>query len=334
MKEYNYIRWERLKELNIEFNFLKSIVKNSYSYEMKEKTINEFIKNISWYKNIDECDLLNKLEEYSYKKIDIFSIEKYKKNKEEPFISDITNDFFRTYFKVKSTKGLENNKYCYGELDSTFRVVYYNIQHDFAIFKMARVSLYSVSESQDDGTSDQYDKEIYDCCKFYIDLKNKLIFMHFNDIKNIDTNTSKEITKKKNEFRALFTDVTNKNMLKYFITKNLEVYFKNYMNEIRENNQHKLVSIIEASSYDYKDGDKSLIRSVERNFIHSRKRLDAIESDIGTERNLTITEIECTIDDKIIDLKGDGEIYCINNFFYKEVINNVCQEFFNGYKSP
>ncbi|MPN01924.1 hypothetical protein SDC9_149137 [bioreactor metagenome] len=155
--------------------------------------------------------------------------------------------------------------------------------------------------------------------------------MFFNDIKGNSNSISQEITAKKAAFRALFNNVSNKNIIKYYTNMYLEKYFKDYMEDKRKENERKLISIIEASSLDDRDSEKSLIRSVKRDYVHNEKRLSAIENDIENE-GLTISEIECRIDNSIIDLKMDGEISCINNFFDKEVIKNVCEEFFNGYK--
>lgn len=330
MKDYNSIRWERLEEIEVEFSYIKFVVKKLYKYQIRENGVSDFIKNIENYRDIDQCELLNILEEETYKKAAIFSIRQYKKNKEMPIIDDITNPVLKLLFKEKNDIHLNNDEYYDGELDSCFKVTYLHKSDNFVEIKMARIVDITVNENLDDGTENLFQMTLYDCCKFIIDINNKLVIMFFNDIKNNNT-SSQEITTKKVAFRLLFNNVSSKNIIKYYINMYLEKYFKDYMEDKRNKNERKSISIIEAASVDDRDSEKSLIRSVKRDYTHNEKRLNAIENDIENE-GLTISEIECCIGDSTIDLKMDGEISCINKFFYKEVIKNVCEEFFNGYK--
>ncbi|MBN1045468.1 hypothetical protein DVW08_08865 [Clostridium botulinum] len=331
MEEYNSYRWERLEYLGLDFLYVKHIVKSNYNYEIRERDLINFIANISTYKDINEVELLNILEEHVYKKVFVFSIRQYKKNKEMPFIEEITNNILNVLFKERNDIKIENDEYFDGELDSCFRVIYYKNDDEFSIIKMSRIISVDTSNNLDDGTIEEDTIILYDCCKFIIDLNNKLVFMFFNDLNNSDGNISKEITYKKAAFRELFLNVSNRNILKYSFIQYLENYFQEYINDIKQGNQRKLVSIIEASSIDTKEEEKSLIRSVKRNYVHNRKRLDAIENDIKNE-GLTISEIECCINGTIVDLRHEGEICCINNFLNEEVIKSVCKEFFNEYK--
>lgn len=325
MNRYDLIRWDRLKELGISFEYIKTNVKNIYNYEIKEKTIDSFIDNIANYKDIKVIELLNILENEAYKKAYVFSIVQYKKNKNMPIIQDMTS-MLNAYFIEKNDIQSDSNKY---KLDEIFRITEYIQKDKFAVIKLARVIQTKIVEPMDDGTIDEFEKEIYDCCKFYIDIDNKLVIMFFNDIKESDTNPAKEITYKKSAFRSLFDGVTNKNMVRYFMNEYLEEFFKEYMKEYRNKDNRKLISIIEATSNEG-DEERSLIRSVKKDFTHNIKRLEAIEYDIENE-GLNISEIECCIKGNFIDIKMGGEITCINTFLYKEVIGDVCKEFFNGY---
>lgn len=330
MNKYRNLRWDRLKELGLEIKYIKDIVKNKYKYQVKENKISDFIKNIKDYKNIYECDLLNILEEEAYRKASIFSIMRYKKNKEKmPIIDDFTNDIFNTYFKEKNGINFSNGEYYSGKLDNCYKITHYNKNKNFVVIKLNCIFSEKLIETED-GIMEEYDVDIYDCCKFIVDIKNMLVVMFYNDFKSNQLTPSKQVTIRKDAFRALF-NVTNKNILRFSINTYLEKYFKKYMEEYRNGDIHKLVSIIEASSIDNINEERSLIRSVKRDYIHSPKRLEAIDDDIKND-NLTISEIECCIDDVIIDLEMKGEIICINNFLFKEVIDNVCKEFFDEYK--
>ncbi|WP_455794911.1 hypothetical protein [Clostridium butyricum] len=332
MEDYTLIRWERLDELGIEFSYIKSVVQKLYEYPIKENTIGEFRDNIKNYKDIDECQLLNLLEHETYKKASIFSIIQYKKNKDKiPIIEDVINDVFYVYFKEKNDINFDDGEYYNGELDDCFKITYYSKNDNFVIIKMACVMNENSSETLDDGTTEEYDINLYDCCKFIIDINKKLVIMFYNDIKSNIISISKQITARKTAFRTLF-NISNRNILKYYLNSYLEKYFSEYMKEQRSGNPRKLVSIIEASAIDNNNQEKSLIRSIKRDYVHSEKRLDAIEDAVKNE-NLTISEIECSLYDVIINLQMKGDISCINSFLYEEVVENVCKEFFNGYKS-
>ena len=331
MKDYNCIRWERLIELGIEFTYIKKIVKEQFGYEVREVNLEKFISLINNYKDIIEENLLNILEQETYKKASVFSIEKYKKNTEMPIIEDVFNPILNLIFKEKNDINIENGEFYSGELDECFKITHYLKGDRFIEIKLSRIILPIIEEETEDDIGISYEKEIYDCCKFIIDSNKKIVIMFYNDVKDINNSTSKEITIKKKSFRSLFKGVTIRNIIKYSLNRYLEQYFKEYMEEKRADNIRKSISIIEATSINILSEEKSLIRSVKKDFIHSEKRLDAIESDIDNE-GLTVSEIECSINGILINLKMDGEISCINNFLFKEVINNVCDEFFNGYR--
>ena len=329
MEEYNLLRWERLEEIGVEFSYVKSVVKEIYEYPIKENTIEEFRDNIKNYKDIDEVRLLNFLEDETFKKTAIFSIIQYKKNKDKvPVIEDVTNDILNVMFKEKNDISFTDGEYYNGELDESYKVTYYYKDDNFVTIKMACVINENSSETLEDGTTEDYSIKLYDCCKFIIDIEKKLVTLFHNDIKSNIISISKQVTNRKIAFRTLF-NITSKNILKYYLNTYLETYFNTYIEEERAGNSRKLVSIIEASAIDNNNQERSLIRSVKRDYVHSKKRLDAIEDAIINE-NLTISEIECSLDDVVIDLKMDGDISCINSFLYKEVVENVCKEFFNG----
>ena len=331
MKEYSVIRWNRLKELYIDFTYVKMIVKNKYGYQIKENSLDEFISNISSYKEINEKNLLDLLENETYKKAMVFSIIKYKKNKDKmPIIDDINSVLLTELFKEINDINFDNGKYYDGELSEFFRVTYFNKNNEFAVIKMSCILNENSQIHNEGGYIEEIDKQLYDCCKFVIDLTKKIVIMCYNDVNSSKINTSTQITIKKTAFRNLFA-ISNKNILKYDLSRNLMKYFNEYIEEIKNNDIHKLISIIQASTCEINSLEKSLIRSVKHNFVHSNKRLDAIIDAIENE-HLIISEIQSCIDDVEINVHMKGEIFCINSFFYKEVAENVCKEFFYGYE--
>ncbi|MDO7206287.1 hypothetical protein Q5M85_21475 [Paraclostridium bifermentans] len=44
MEDLNLLRWKRIKESEIPYTYIKEIVKNNFGYEVKELTLDEFIK--------------------------------------------------------------------------------------------------------------------------------------------------------------------------------------------------------------------------------------------------------------------------------------------------
>lgn len=325
MEVYNQIRWDRLEELEVDIEFIRRVVKEEYGYELREVSITELRENISRYVDIREEKLLDRIEDSTYKKANLFTIKKFKKNVNIPIIDELTS-MLNVYFMEMNSIGDVK------ELDEQFVITDYKKDDKFAIIKMARKFTTIIqSPNEDDGSIDEFEKEIYDCCKFYIDLEMNLVIMYFNDVKESNMGPSKEITYKKSCFRNFFNGVSSKNLVRFFVNMQLEDYFKIYMEEKRNNNERKSVSIIEATSQDDDIAEKSLIRSVNKDCEHSDKRLDAIEYDIENE-GLTISEIETLIDGNTIDIKMTGEITCIDTFLYKEVVIGVCREFFGGYE--
>lgn len=331
MDKHNEIRWSRLVNVGIEINHIKKIVKDIYGYEIRESSVNLFINNINNYKDINQVVLLNKLEEETYKKAHVFSIKKPEKSNDIPIINELTS-LLNVYFKEKNEITFDNDEYFNGELTSAYKVTFYKCTNEMAIIKLARKFNFIDKNVEEDSSIDSEEKEVYDCCKFYIDLLKGLIIMFFNDVKESDLNPSKEITLKKASFRSLFDNVNSHNMIKFHLHQYLEEYFRSYMNEIQEKNQKKLISIIEATSLNINaEEERSLIRSVNREYKHSIKRLEAIEDDINNE-GLTISEIESCINGNSINVRKGGEMFCTNTFFYKEVIDDVCKELFGEYK--
>lgn len=331
MNKYNEIRWERLIEVGLDIGYLKKKVKEIYNYEIRENSVDLFIENISKYKEIKQIELLNQLEEETYKKAHVFNIKKSEKNKDNPIIDELTT-MLNILFKEKNEITFNDGEYFYGELTSAYKVTFYKCNNKFAIIKLARKFSFIEQTVNEDSTIDEDQKNIYDCCKFYIDLEEGLIIMFFNDIKEGNLSPSKEITLKKSSFRQLFSNVNSQNMVKHHLNLYLENYFRDYMKEKRDENEKKLLSIIEATSLNIgAEEERSLIRSVNREYKHSIKRLEAIEDDINNE-GLTISEIESCINGNSINVKKGGEMFCTNTFFYKEVIDDVCKELFGEYK--
>ncbi|MBD5643176.1 hypothetical protein HYH96_04620 [Clostridium botulinum] len=329
MNNYNKIRWDRLIELGISVEYVKTLIKKNYGYEIKENNLNEIKINMEQYGDINETELLNKIERYSYNKISIFFCRQYKKDKEEPLFSDLSNEVFQSYFKSDNTINMDNGKYYTGELGECFKVLYFNkINNTHVIIKMAKVIELEVSEENDRGEIEEYTKDSYDFVKFVIDLNKKVIFMFYNDFIGKTNSYKKEITSKKTAFRMLFTNVSSKHLLKYNIDEILENYFKDYMKEIKEKKPKKLISIIETIMV---NGEKSSLKSIQHDYNHNPKRLEAIENEVNNEGH-TISTIECMVNGNSININNIGEIICQTNFFNEEVVKNVCDEFFNGYE--
>lgn len=331
MDKYNEIRWERLINVGIDILYVKKKVKEIYGYEVRENSVNLFIKNINKYKDVNQVELLNQLEEEAYKKAHIFNIKKPEKNKDTPIVDELTT-MLNIFFKEKNEITFQDGEYFSGDLTSAYKVTFYKCNNTTAVIKLARTFSFTEQIVNEDSTIDEYPRDVYDCCKFYVDLQKGLVIMFFNDIKESSLNPSKEVTLKKSSFRQLFNNVNSQNMVKFHLHLYLEEYFKEYMNDKQNENEKKLISIIEATSLNISsEEEKSLIRSVNRDYKHSIKRLEAIEYDVNNE-GLTISEIESCINGNSINVRKGGEIFCINTFFYKEVIDDVCKEFFGGYR--
>lgn len=329
MEEFNEIRWKNILRLGTPFDYIKGIVKDIYGNVIKENDLEEFIHNIGKYKKIKEIDLLNEIEDYFYKKVCIFSIMKYKKNTVYPICEDIYNIAFNDLFKSRNNINMKDGEYFNGKLDEFFTVTYYRIIDDnFAEIKLSRVKNISyTNEVAVEGEIEECSNDIYDTCKFVIDLKNRLVFMFYNDVVINESVDPREITVKKEAFRNLFAGVSNKNILKYNIDAYLKEYFLEYMKEIKDDNPCKLISVIKTLST---DKETSSLKSINYTYEHRRSRLEAVEDDILNYGHI-VAEIESNINGNMINLKNDGEITCINACFDKEVIKDVCKEFFNNY---
>lgn len=327
MIKYNEARWNNIIKNNIPFDYIKSIVKDKYNNVIRESNVVDFKKNINTYKKIDEFNLLNEIEENFYNRLAVFSIKRYKKNTSFPICDDIQNMAFNDVFKSKNRINMDSNEYYEGELDQFYSVVYYNIVNEqFTEIKLSRLREEQFTK-EDDGDIETITEEIYDTCKFVIDCQNTLVFMFYNDFIVNDNICPRAVTEKKEAFRNLFPGVSNKNILKYNIDNYLNKYFFSYMKEINENNPCKLITIIKTLSF---DGESSL-KSINYNYEHRKSRLEAINDDVKNH-NHTIAEIECNINDVLVNLKHVGELSCNNSCFSKEVIEDVCKEFFEDYK--
>ncbi|MDU6040487.1 MAG: hypothetical protein E6Y83_19385 [Clostridium butyricum] len=224
MIRYNSIRWKRLEELGMEFSYVKNVIRTTYNYQIREQDISEFRKNISSYKKITEVELLNLLENETYNKISIFSIMKYKKDSgKEPVIDCISTVLLNQMFREKNNIDFIDGEYYNGELDDGLKVVYYNKNNNFAIIKLACVISDIDTQLNEDGTEDGIPIEVYDCCKFIIDLENRIVIMCYNDIVTSSLSSSKQITIKKTAFRLLF-NISSKGILKYDVSRYLMKY--------------------------------------------------------------------------------------------------------------
>ncbi len=75
----NDIRWKRIEILDIDFNFIKSIISEKFGYEVREVSLRNFLSNMKEYKNLDIDKLLFYIEDKYYNRLSILSMKPLKK---------------------------------------------------------------------------------------------------------------------------------------------------------------------------------------------------------------------------------------------------------------
>lgn len=327
MDNYADFRWTRLEGIINDFEYIKDIVRKKFNYEVKESSIKEFKKNIKNYKTINELVLLSLVEEYSYKKLTILTMRKLKKIPQHPVYEELSNPAFKQLFKINNKIFMENDKEYSGELDSCFKVVKYNEIDNKVIIKLACIKECTYMDVIEDGIQCERLSCDYDFCKFIIDLDTQLIYMFYNDV-NSSNNNGKDVTEKKTIFYSLFKKATRGNILSYDISRELNNYFLDYINEVNENDPKKLISEIESSNL---LGPRNSLKSIDHNCKHNKLRLEAITNAINGEGHY-ISTIESTVNSKLYRIKASAEIIAETSFFSKEGLNSVFQEFFKNDK--
>lgn len=327
MKELNLLRWKRIKESEIPYIYIKEIVKNNFDYEVRENSLDEFIKTLNNYSNIDEGFLLSLIEEDVYKKLKIFYMKDLKKYKEHPIKESLTNIVFKNLFKQKNRININENGYYEGNLDSCYRVVKYKEYGNIFEIKLACVKSCIEIEIQEDGEQDEVSIDVYDSVKYIIDIEKNLVFMFYNDILEGNFKNKTEVTNRKRAFCKLFDNVSRNGLANYEIVESLQEYFNDYLNEIELNDVKKSISVIESL---HELGEANALKSVASDFKHSKHRIDAIKYAVNNENHIIAT-LECRVNSKSMKLRHIGEIFLQDCTFQPEVMESVCNEFFNGY---
>lgn len=327
MKYLNVLRWNRVKESEIPYIYIKGVIKNIYKYEVKEDTIDEFIERIDSYININEGFLLSIIEEHVYRKLRIFSMKDLIKYDEHPIKLTFNNKVFKELFKQKNRINISENEYYEGELDTCYKVVKYSENKNIFEIKLSCIKNSIDIQTQTDGLQNEVSIDVYDSVKYIIDIDKELVFMFYNDILEGNFNNNKEVTNRKKAFCNLFENLSNSNLVNYELTQNLLEYFYEYLKELNENNIKKSISLIETFN---KSGKANSVRSKASDFNHSEHRIKAIEYAIEKE-NHNISTIECVVNSNSMRLRYNGEICLQDCTFQSEVMESVCNEFFRDY---
>lgn len=325
---YSTQRWNRLIEIDLDFNYIKRLTKKYFDYEIKESSTKEFIRNIEDYKKLNEDELLNLIEKNAYKRLSVLSMRALVKDPVYPIVEELTNNAFKELFKSRNRIFINNGEYYNGSLDDFFKVTYYNELNNYVEIKMARIKEFVEEDNSQPGIKASKKMLVYDCFKFIVDLDKKLIFMFFNDVSKSTIGQTKELTDKKRAFYELFTNATQGNILSYIIHDSLNKYFLDYMNEIESDDPKKMISIIETSSILV---GKKATKSTAIEYVHERDTLNAMKKYIQ-EKGYHVSLLECKINSELLKLKGTGELFMESTILTGEVFKNVCEEFFNGDK--
>ena len=324
MESLNTLRWNRIKESGIQFTYIKSIVKNLYDYEVKENNIDSFINNIKDYKNIEEGILILNIEKDIYRKLRIFSMKDLKKYDKHPIEEVLTNPMFKMVFENKNRINIKDGIFDKDDLDTCYRVIYFNEKSNIFEFRLACIKR-SIEIVRDEiGCEDEIETHIYDSVKFIIDLNKNLVFMFYNDILSGNFKANIEASNRKKAFMNLFDNVSMKNLIAFYISKNLSNYFKIYIQEIDKGNPKKLISIIETMCTLDK---KNSLNSTADDFKHAPIRLEAIKYAIDNEDH-DIATLECIVNSRNVRLRSGGYITLQDSTFKMEVIKDVWKEFF------
>lgn len=320
-------RWERIKTINVDFNYIKNIVNDKFGYEIGDISLEDFIYNIDKYKNIEIDLLLHYIEKNYYSKVSILYMRKLSdkgNGPEYPVYDELLNPVFNNEFKRKNRIYKQQNQEYIGELDNCFKLTYYKETSKYVEIKMARIFNYS-NIINNNGITKEVMKSLYDSFKIIIDLEEKLILMFYNDIPVSSVNQGHQYTCKKKAFYELFTKANKANILSFIISDALTEYFIDYLNEIENCDIKKRISLVEVKNL---LGDKSqqATRSISHECNHDKYTIEAIKKLI-LDNNYHVFSLECIIKSNIIKLKYNGDITISNGIFSKEVLEIVCREF-------
>lgn len=324
MKNLNELRWNRIKEAELPFIYIKSIVKRMYDYEIKESNVDEFIINISNYINIDEGILLLNIERDIYIKLKIFSLKDLKKYDKHPIEDELTNPMLKMLFEVQNNIKIKDGIFGIDDLDSFYRVIYYKEEDNKFDFRLACIKRSIEIVIDDLGCQDEIEIYVYDSVRFIVDLDKRLVFMYYNDILEGNFKANNEVTNRKRAFMELFRNVNTKNLISFDISNKLLKYFNEYLLEIENNNPKKLISMIETVGTLNK---RNSLSSIADDFKHAHARLVAIDYAINNEDH-DIATLECIVNSHNVRLRREGYIMLPDSTFQMEVIKDVWKEFF------
>ncbi|KMT21606.1 hypothetical protein [Clostridium cylindrosporum] len=339
MNEIQTLRWNTLKNIGVPFSVVKDKVRDIYNINIDEVNISDFLENISMkYSQIDIDQLLFHLEEYSFKKMFIFSVK-------DKVIEELCTDILKEEFMVRNRiKGLYDNEQLAG-INEDMSCVYVSEKDKYFIIKMAQRKIVEEEEMLETGCIGYKQYEYYDFVKFVVDLNESLLFMFVNDFYSkacYGNSSAKAITNKKSAFYNLFLNGNQASLMKYGMEDALNKYvldfFQNLVDENGEfkefgeveNNISRKITIIETED---PIDTKNNLRSSERDSRHNKYRLQAINYALQNEEHC-VKMIECIIGSRIIIFKSSGEIILQGPFLGMEVISNVCKEVFPRYKLP
>lgn len=315
------LRWQRIKDIGYLYGDIKKIVKSLFGYDVKEFTMDDFIRNIRNYKCIDEELLLVHIEKFFYKKLMIFSINNTKEN---PINEELDNPLLMSIFKETNRIYVDGENEYSGELDEIYRAVYLNRINDVVEIKMAAIREYNYTDIGELGERIEETNSFYDCMKFIIDLENELVYMFYNDFNMENVSKEVEITNKKRAFYSLFSKANNRTLIKNDISILLNSYIFEYLEEVKSGDIKKLISVIRTKS---PINSRDNLASGHPNYEHNLKRLEAINHALKEEGHV-IKYIEVHINNINIFIKHNGEISLTGDFFKVEVLGCVWNEIF------
>lgn len=334
MEKYNKNRWERIQDSNLEYEYIKKHIKLNMNINLNESSLEEFIQNIDKYK-IDQFKLLNEIEEYSYQRLIIYNMKDLKRFKIHPIIKNLTTNY-KMYFKQQNRININPKEFYKGDLDSIYKVIYYDdTDTDLFEIRMAAIKNYSYTIRNKNGNVGNFNKDIFDSIKIVINFKKSLVTILYSDIKE-SKNKEEDISHRKADFSNLFFgEVTKGNLQKISISSELTKYVSEYIAEEltlsnSKNTNRKLVETIEVDKIKKDSSGKSITKSSESTYIHSKDTLKGINDKIKSGSYKVIV-LETTIKDNRIKFKHDGEVILSNTTFQSEVIEDVCTEVLDGY---
>lgn len=322
---YKKLRWKRIEKLEIDFNYIKAMVKMEFDYEVREGCLKDFLSNIHNYKNIAEGKLLFILEKDTYKKLSVFHMKDIGRDKTNKIYEELTNDAFLQLFKERNRINyIGDNEYT-GELDNVYKIVNYAEGERYIQIKLARLYDVNIDNNVNRGITTSGIIQIYECCKFIVDLESKWVFMMYNDPTETNINAKKEYTGKKRAFYELFTGVNQNTINNLVISDNLNKYFLEYMSEVENNDIKKSISVIEASTILV--GSKAT-KSTANNYNHDRDTIDVIKKNVQ-EKGYHISLLEFMMNSNLMRIKNTSEVSVPNAFLSREVLKGVCEQFFD-----